>query len=161
MAFITHRDAPADRYGRVSSVTRPLLHALNQARVHEDTFTRLTALLSWAVDTLETQVREELDANLARAQAKRTTESTQEATFAEKLSAVLAENENAAQGSETPLVSDEASKAEEAWKTHDPQAPLDPNANLGDGEEPETEVAPEVVANPAAKAKVTKAKAKA
>lgn len=157
MAFITHRDAPADRYGRVSSVTRPLLHALNQARVHEDTFTRLTALLSWAVDTLETQVREELDANLERAQAKRTTESTQEATFAERLSAVLVENENAAQGSETSLVSVEALKADEAWKTHDPQAPLDPNANLGDGEEP----APEVVANPAAKAKVTKAKAKA
>jgi hypothetical protein len=53
-------DAPSDIYGAVSSVSRPLVHALNEATMHRSTYDALAALLAWAAPQMDA-VRDALD----------------------------------------------------------------------------------------------------
>lgn len=162
MSYVTQNEAPTDRYGRVSAVSRPLIHAMNQARVQRPVFEALKELLTWATN----EKLDELEAFLIQHEARKRgqAENRLAETRDDVLSRLLAdsaidEQEQARRNAANAAANQDAAlKAkQEAWKSNDPQAPLDINADLGDGPD-DTPAAPvKKVANPAAK---SKAKAK-
>ena len=56
-------DAPSDKYGAVTDVSRPLLYKLNQASMNRNTHEALSELLVWALAQLMDGVKDSLDAH--------------------------------------------------------------------------------------------------
>lgn len=168
---ISAMDVPSDMYGSVSDVARPLVHKLNQATMSGSTYEALEVLLKWAIDTLETKVKPDLELFtgvkgesvaevLAIEPAK---ESVQESAEPEDF-------DDHSEGIDlSAIVAEAAEQIEEALA--EPVAPAEPESVVvkpltldmlpdADDEEPEAvpavapaEEAPKVVTNPTAKAK--------
>lgn len=58
-------DAPSDKYGALTGLSRPLVHTMNQASMNRSTHEALLALLHWAVERMEGHVTDDLAAHEA------------------------------------------------------------------------------------------------